>query len=60
MQTPDGPRTALGLLVVLALCLGVLAAVSPGTAYDVGYLSVLAGTTAVAWWGGRRRTGTAL
>ena len=59
MQTPDGPRTALGLLVVLALCLGVLAAVAPGTAYDVGYLSVLAGATAVAWWGGRRRTGIA-
>jgi len=59
MQTPDGPRTALGLLVVLALCLGVLAAVAPGTTYDVGYLSVLAGATAVAWWGGRRRSGTA-
>ena len=62
MQTTDGPRTlrgAWGVLVVVALGLAVLGAVSPGTAYDVGYLSVLAGTTAVAWWGGRRRTGTA-
>ena len=59
MQTPDGPRSTLGALVLLALGLGALAAVSPGTAYDVGYLSVLTGATAVAWWGGRRRTGIA-
>ena len=59
MHASDGPRVALALLSALALGMGVLAAVSPGAVYDAGYLTVVSGAAALAWWGSLRRTGLA-